>query len=581
MIAACVIAATVVRSSMGLSVGDIFVDANAVNCATGSGLRTDPVCSIGEAITLASSGDTIRVAAGVYVESVTLDKDLDLVGTDGASVTVVQGVGSGSVIVVEAMTTVTIDQLTITETPLSGAAEGVLVRSGSDLTIANSTINGISGRGLRALMGGATQVVIDSCRVVGNGSGGVYVRDTNLTILDTTISNNYGFLGGGIRMFGGALVMTGSTVSYNDASVGGGMYCDGTTFEITNSTVSHNQAMRIGGIAFYAGPNPKQLTSVTVVENRGDTSTRPSGIYGEALPLLLSHTIVADNSGPLDVSGSVIFEDHNLIGRGLPGGSSANGNMIGTPTSPISALTGPLQDHGGPTETHALLLGSPAIDRGDVASSALVDQRGIARVAGPSPDIGAYEFEIAEVSFCSGDGGNQLGCTPCPCGNNAAIENVGGCLNSAGSSAELHVSGSLSVSLPTSITSDLRFSVLGIAPNKFCVLTSGDAVAPTNPASPCNGMQSGVRAIAYDGLRCAVLNQRRHGGRAADSNGDIGLSNDPWGGEGGPPVGIAQSGSGFSAGQVRYFQAIYRDDADAVCMRGLNTSQAVEVSFVP
>lgn len=52
-------------------------------------------------------------------------------------------------------------------------------------------------------------------------------------------------------------------------------------------------------------------------------------------------------------------------------------------------------------------------------------------------------------------------------------------------------------------------------------------------------------------------------------------------GGGGPPVGIANAGGGFAIGQTRFFQIINRDDPLASCMRALNTSQAVEVTFTP
>jgi len=128
---------------------------------------------------------------------------------------------------------------------------------------------------------------------------------------------------------------------------------------------------------------------------------------------------------------------------------------------------------------------------------------------------------------------------------------------------------------------DLRFGLTGAPPTAFCILNSGDAVAPGNAANPCFGLNSGVPAVAFDGLRCAIMNTRRHGGRAADSNGDVGATNNPWGGEGGPPVGIAVAGGGFVAGQSRYFQVINRDDPMAICLRGLNTSQAIRVVFTP
>lgn len=189
--------------------------------------------------------------------------------------------------------------------------------------------------------------------------------------------------------------------------------------------------------------------------------------------------------------------------------------------------------------------------------------------------------ELPFLNMCSGDGGNQLGCTDCPCGNNAPMGTVGGCLNSAGSSARLEATGDPSVSLPAGITTDLRFALSSAVPASFAILNSGDAVAPNNPMNMCFGMKSGAQALAFDGLRCAVENTTRHGGRGVDNNGEVGTTTSPWGGEGGPPVGIAQAGAGFAAGTTRYFQAIYRDDVQLSCMRGENTSQAVEVTFEP
>ncbi len=185
------------------------------------------------------------------------------------------------------------------------------------------------------------------------------------------------------------------------------------------------------------------------------------------------------------------------------------------------------------------------------------------------------------TDVCFGDGGNQMGCTNCPCANGATPGTVGGCLNSSGQSARLIATGDTSVSLPSGSADDLRFGLTGAPANAFCILNSGDALAPGNMANPCFGTGSGAQAAVFDGLRCAITNTRRHGGRSADLAGTVGVTNSPWGGEGGPPVGIAQAGPGFVSGQTRYFQVINRDDPLLVCMRGLNTSQGVEVTFAP
>lgn len=187
-------------------------------------------------------------------------------------------------------------------------------------------------------------------------------------------------------------------------------------------------------------------------------------------------------------------------------------------------------------------------------------------------------------NLCNGDGGDGLGCTDCPCGNNippVTGGTIGGCLNSALTGSRLIASGDPSVSLPPSSTSDLRFALTSAPPNAFCLLNSGDALAPTSMTNPCFGLGTGAQASVLDGLRCAVTNTRRHGGRSADVNGEVGFTNAPWGGEGAPASGIAGAGSGYVAGQTRFFQIIHRDDPLAQCMRGLNTSQAVSVVFAP
>ena len=60
----------------------------------------------------------------------------------------------------------------------------------------------------------------------------------------------------------------------------------------------------------------------------------------------------------------------------------------------LDPLLGPLQDNGGPTFTHALLPGSPAIDHIPAENCEVTtDQRGVARPQGAACDIGAYELE--------------------------------------------------------------------------------------------------------------------------------------------------------------------------------------------
>lgn len=178
-------------------------------------------------------------------------------------------------------------------------------------------------------------------------------------------------------------------------------------------------------------------------------------------------------------------------------------------------------------------------------------------------------------SYCRGDGGNGLGCTDCPCGNNALGGSLGGCLNSVGGSAQLLVSGSLSVSGDT-----MRVEIVDGTPSTFAVLVSGDNRLPANPANPCFYLGSGVLSAELDGLRCLGGNFRRHGTRPTDVAGTVGMTTPGWGTPDAPPAGLIGQ-SGFGIGQTRHWQSFYREDDTLGCNTGLNTTQGVGTTFIP
>src|SRR5207248_3517318 len=68
-------------------------------------------------------------------------------------------------------------------------------------------------------------------------------------------------------------------------------------------------------------------------------------------------------------------------------------------TNAAAVKLGPLQDNGGPTLTHALLVDSPAIEQGTSVGAPVIDQRGVTRPQGRRVDIGAFELEGVPFSF--------------------------------------------------------------------------------------------------------------------------------------------------------------------------------------
>jgi hypothetical protein len=217
----------------------------------------------------------------------------------------------------------------------------------------------------------------------GGGGGGI-INQGNLTITSSTISGNSSTtLGGGIHNYGGALTVAQSTISGNSSTrLGGGVYSRyGLT--VNHSTISGNFSTAGGG-----------------------------GILG--FGVALNHSIVAGNTGggaptPTDVLGSATLS-FSLLGvdTAVTITGAIGVNLIGTAALPIDPLLGPLADHGGPTMTHALLPGSPAIDTGDptavpgAGGVPLHDQRGapFPRVAGGQIDMGAFEYQtLGDMDF--------------------------------------------------------------------------------------------------------------------------------------------------------------------------------------
>ena len=200
------------------------------------------------------------------------------------------------------------------------------------------------------------------------GGGGIQNSGVGVSHLEyTTVNENISVSGGGIRNLG-RLSLDNSTVSGNTGTRGGGILNE-RYITISNTTVSGNLGKYGGGIAVY--------------RHSGTTRTE------------LSNTIVAANNASLegtDCTGNVTSLGHNLVGSGEHCGMQPTASdLVGTRSNPVDPMLGALGNNGGPTETHALLLGSPAIDTGGDNPGLSTDQRGLTRPQGSASDIGAYE----------------------------------------------------------------------------------------------------------------------------------------------------------------------------------------------
>jgi hypothetical protein len=220
-------------------------------------------------------------------------------------------------------------------------------------------------------------------------------------VTNSTLSSNSATFGGGGGIFNdfmGTLTVSNSTLSGN--SGGGGIFNKG-TLTVGNSTLSGNSSAVAGG-----GIDNDLYGTLTVSNSTlsGNSSAYSGGGISNDGTLTVSNSIVAGNGatffGP-DLFGPLTSHGHNLFGDGTDAGGFDPTDLVGTASSPIDPLLGPLQDNGGPTQTMALLPGSPAIDAGDNTNAPTWDQRGpgYPRIVNGIIDIGAFEVQAPAASY--------------------------------------------------------------------------------------------------------------------------------------------------------------------------------------
>jgi hypothetical protein len=355
----------------------------------------------------ASGAATIALAydgadAGTVPDQLSVNSEVTIDGP-GASLLTISGGGLMRIFHVTSASTATIEGVTI--------ANGAGVASGGGVYVdGNLTLD--------------SAVVQNNIAAGGNG-GGVYVSGTGyLTLVDATVDGNSALFGGGVFGHFGAgerLSILGSTISNNTSTSGGtggglnffSVAGAGTAIgTIVNSTISNNTAPASAGIRARYSSTQLTIVNSTIAANTATSDT--GGIHMVDSPSVTLHnTIVADNklaSGSnSNITGTLqAASSHNMVGPSGSGGLThgTNGNIV--LTSGQSSGLSPLANYGGPTKTHTLLVGSPAIDAGDNVRALdaggaplTLDQRGRNRVV-YNVDVGAVEREI--LGDYNGDG---------------------------------------------------------------------------------------------------------------------------------------------------------------------------------
>jgi beta-glucanase (GH16 family) len=322
------------------------------------------------------AGGTISLSSGPML----IGKPLVIDGsaTPGISVS---GGGTDRVLIIEPGGDVLLRGLTVTDGFGWQLAGGIL--NNGHLTLEQSTVTG--------------NTMATDAGEFWQGGGGIYNGPgSTLYLVDSSVSGNHAdWSGGGVYSFFGTMtVVERSTISGNVSNdVGGGLRLLGNA-TFVNSTISGNQSTGWYGGALFLTDGGVDMVNSTVADNVSPDWAPASvfvGTFGDASAVLnLSNSIIGHNPHEgcflapwgagyvaINSSGNNVFTD----GTCFPTGSD---QVVG------DAGLGPLSDNGGPTHTHALLPGSPAVDAADNAVCPATDQRGVARDA--ACDVGAFEL---------------------------------------------------------------------------------------------------------------------------------------------------------------------------------------------
>jgi hypothetical protein len=384
---------------------------NGVNGDDGNGCKTTSTAcaTIGHAISLAATGDTIQIAAATYQENLSIPFNLTLNGANAAG-TIIDGTSTANVLTVGSGISLALSNVTV--------KNGVGYQGGGGVDNAGTlTVNKTNFYANTALSGGAIfntgTAIIRYTTFSGNSpyffghsaSCGAIDNRSKMSITASTFYSNYAnnnYTNGGAICNGGTLTITNSTFNDNQSQgnnggYGGAIYTSAGTLAVTNSTFYLNSATTGGG-AIYNGGGTVKISNTTFGINADTYGGSAGALTNAAGSVQIQNSIVANLGYGGNCGGTITSNGYNMSSDGSCNFSS-QGDLNNT-----NPKLGALHSNGGPTQTMALPNGSPALDAGNpggcrnFAGTLLrTDQRGLPRPGGGETtgcDMGAFESQV-------------------------------------------------------------------------------------------------------------------------------------------------------------------------------------------
>jgi hypothetical protein len=283
-------------------------------------VANDGLLSLREAVSRANAlpgPDTIRLQAGTYrIRLAGLDNNNDGGDFDVTDSLTIAGAGRAA--------TVIEGKPNEQDSPSDGIfdALGPINLAFAKLTLRQG--GNSSGRSGGAVHAQAAKIALTNCLVTGNFSTAIGAESGNVTLRNTTMTNNVGGEGGAIFAGSGNVVLVDSTVSGNSAQKGGGIFALRGTTTLSRSTVSLNRAaVDGGGIAAEAGT--VILTNGSSVRRNvagllipGASNGRGGGVF--AASVNVTRSTVSGNVGT--IGGGLFTTTANLTDSAVSGNTS-------------------------------------------------------------------------------------------------------------------------------------------------------------------------------------------------------------------------------------------------------------------